>query len=218
MRIILWILAIIGGLFVLLLAVFLGFGFVGAKKGMELANGASTYADETIAAYAERWDGSVLTDRAAPELTAVFVQDPNIVPGLSNLLTTHAGAFVSAEPSVCGNYSFQATTADGEVFTALCTAMGEAERAKLQFSVSVVHRGDKWRLLGFYVQIEPEEGATTSTLVSYAGEQAGVSKHEGLHASIGQRVVAVSPQARAITYAIGEPAPVGVHATVRPAQ
>ena len=218
MRVILWLLAVIGALFVLLLVVFLGFGFVGVKKGMALANGASAYADETIAAYAESWDGAVLTQRAAPELTAAFVKDPNIVPGLSNLLATHAGAFVSAEQSVCGNFQLQATTESGEVFTALCTALGEAERAALKFSVSVVHRHEEWRLLGFLVEITPNEGAPTSTLVSFAGDKATAATHEGLHASIGQHVVALSPEARAISYTKGEPAQVGVQVTVRGAQ
>ena len=157
MKFLLWFLAILGGLFVLLMFALVGFGVVGAKKGYDLAKGAAAYADDTIAAYADGWDPTALTSRAAPELLAEVAKNPNALNQLSVMLINQAGALVSVTPASCANFNYAATTSSGDVFTAQCAAQGVVEKGTAQFTVTVIYRNEEWRVLGFYVFVSPNQ-------------------------------------------------------------
>jgi len=214
MRIFLWLLAVLGGLFLLLLVALVGFGFIGFKKGFDLAKGAVAFSDETIAAYGAAWDETALLDRAAPELLAELSKTPGALDQLSLLVDAQAGRFQSAEPATCDDFKYSATTADGEVFTAQCSAKGEVEKGAAQFSLAVVHRHDEWKLLGFFVSITPNatEDSSGSTLVNFTAEPNAPA--DVFRAAFNSGAVSLSLQAPAISYetASGARAFVGVGA------
>lgn len=218
MRVFFWVLAVFGAIILLFMVAVFGFGVYGAGKIAELAHGAAAYADESIAAYSAEWDEAVLLDRAAPELVSELARNPGALDSLSLTMDTQAGGFISAEPSACGNFSYSATTANGEVFTAECAANGLVARGTATFKASVVYRGEEWRLLGFFVNVAPSEDRPSTTIVSFVGEQ---DLHPaGLEAAFGERSIAVSPRRRSITYAVMRSRagpPVGVHAQAPPA-
>ncbi len=216
MRAFVWFLAVFGAVVLLFFVTIFGFGVFGAGKIAELSKGAAAYADESIAAYGAAWDEGVILDRAAPELISELSSKPGAIDTLSLLMDTQAGQFVSAEPSSCGNFSYSATTAAGEIFTASCAAKGTVAKGAADYNVSVVYRAKEWRLLGFFVNITaPDRPA--ATLVSF------VEEHDvrpvGLEAAFGERSIAVSPRRRTITYALlrnKAAPPVGVHAQASP--
>lgn len=203
MRFFLWFLAILGGLFVLLLIALFGFGVFGAKKGYDLAKGASAYANETIAAYGAMWDPAALTDRAAPELLAEVARNPDALAQLSLMLTTQAGALLSATPATCSNFNYAATTAGGDVFTAQCAAEGVVEKGAAQFSVNVINRNREWRLLGFFVFVTPNQPVERdgSKLVNFVNEDA--ASPSLIEASVGNRTLALSIATRSMSLATG---------------
>jgi hypothetical protein len=220
MRIVVWVFAVLGAIFLLFFVALAGVGLFGAKKGFELAKTAAFYADETIAAYGVAWDESVLTARAAPELLAELANDPQALDRLSFMMDGQAGAFISAEPATCANFTYTATSSVGEIFTADCSAIGAVARGAAEFKVSVVYRRGEWRLLGFVVNVAATspDGAT-STLVSLAPFSRPIARHDGFRASFGDRSVVLSPAARSVGFELSGPASyvVGVHAQTAPA-
>jgi hypothetical protein len=220
MRIVVWVFAVLGAIFLLFFVALAGVGLFGAKKGFELAKTAAFYADETIAAYGVAWDESVLTARAAPELLAELANDPQALDRLSFMMDGQAGAFISAEPATCANFTYTATSSVGEIFTADCSAIGAVARGAAEFKVSVVYRRGEWRLLGFVVNVAATspDGAT-STLVSFAPFSRLIARHDGFRASFGDRSVVLSPAARSVGFELSGPASyvVGVHAQTAPA-
>ncbi|NWG93070.1 MAG: hypothetical protein HXY21_11295 [Parvularculaceae bacterium] len=220
MRTVIWVFAVLGAIFLLFFVALAGFGLFGAKKGFELAKAAAAYADETIAAYGAAWDESVLTARAAPELLAVFANDPEALDRLSFTMDAQAGAFVAAEPASCANFTYTATSSVGEIFTADCNALGAVARGAAEFKVSVVYRRGEWRLLGFVVNVAaPAPDSATSTLVSFAPAAAPKALHESFRASFGDRTIVFSPAARSVGFELSGPSSyeVGVHAQSTPA-
>jgi hypothetical protein len=215
MRVLLWTLAVFGAIVLLFIFAVFGFGAVGAGKIAALSGEAARYADESIAAYAAAWDEATLLERASPELVSELARNPGALDKLSQTMDAQAGAFISAAPSICGKYGYSATTASGEVFTAECTSEGLVAKGVATFTASVVFRRKEWRLLGFFVNVEPN-GERPATLVSII-EEADVHP-VGLEAAFGERSIAVSPRNRSVTYAVRrEKAPfVGVHANVAP--
>ncbi len=216
MRIIVWVFAVLGALFLLFIVAVFGVGFVGAKKGFELAKGAAAFADETIAAYGVDWDEAVLEARAAPELHSELANNPQALDQLSLVMDVQAGPFVSAEPSACENFSYTATAAVGEIFTAECSARGVVANGAAKFETSVVYRRKEWRLLGFTAYVTPSAPgeSPTSTLVSYEAVSPSELRPAGLRSTIGGRSIVFSPANRSIGFEVSRPASygIGVHA------
>lgn len=195
MRLILWILAIIGGFFLLMILGLTGAGLWGFNKAVALAAEASAYADETIAAYGETWDENVLKERAAPELLTELAANPAALTELSEYVQANAGAFISAEPSICENINYSASASAGEIFTAECVTRGAVEKGVAVYTISVIKRSDFWRVLGFAIEVVSDtEEPETGTLVNYvAADPASAGALPAVSANLGARAVTLTP-------------------------
>ena len=77
------------------------------------------------------------------------------------------GKLEEASPADCSDYNYYFDTDEGEVFTAACTAVGEAERGVLGFNVSVIRDDGEWALRGFHVKLKSMRDTPKEILVSY---------------------------------------------------
>lgn len=214
MRFVISILAVVGAFLVAFIIAIVGFGFFAAQKGAALAKSAAAYSDETISAYGESWDPATLMERASPEFLAAVAQNPDSLNQLNATLTVQAGKLVSASPSTCSSFNFVASAGAGETFTAQCQAQGIVEKGAAQFTVSVVHRNDAWRLLGVFVLVTPSQMQDEGRLkvVNFISQK--TSPANTLEAAFGVRTIALSATEKSISFGTGAPFPAHVGAGV----
>ncbi|MEM6415902.1 MAG: hypothetical protein AAF720_14735 [Pseudomonadota bacterium] len=167
MRVVLWILALIGIIFILFISSIVIFGFQLAKDVKPLVEGAPVYAEESIRAYAENWDSQAILDRASPEMLQAINQNPMGLTSLSNGLKAVAGPLKTLATPVCVNADYTQTVDGQRAFSAACSTNGQTERADLAFNINVIHRADQWKLLGIFVNINPTEPADQTVQVNY---------------------------------------------------
>ena len=189
-------LAIIGGLALLVIALFAVLVFIGVREAAPLLGEAQDYADDTIAAVGADWDVDELLDRAAPEMLqagsrADFEQ-------VTNLGKRSIGSLVSAEPAVCELTQYAYTTETGKVAQASCATTATHERGNASYKVNLINRDDTWQLLFFFfnaevteeapVQVEFRPAATaiaTPLTVSVRGRSVGIGKFDSAEIGIG---------------------------------
>jgi len=151
-------LAVIGGLALLAIVLFVGLAVMAVRMGSDAMAGASAYADETIAEFAENWDTRTLLRRGSPEFLEIVSRDRTALDQMEAILNRQAGPLASVDPSACPNVNAFAT-GEGTVVQATCVAEGETARGAIAFRVNVIRRRDEWRLLGLFFNLVPGENA-----------------------------------------------------------
>ncbi|MEM9706771.1 MAG: hypothetical protein AAF850_11925 [Pseudomonadota bacterium] len=151
MRIVVGFFAILGLIFVLIVGALFVVGRNAVRDMQPLIAEAPQYAEESARAFAENWDANAILERASPELQAEIAKNFAAFSGFASTLPSVAGKFVSLRTPVCENYNVNYDQNRQRVFTSACTATGISQKAVLSFQINVLHRNDKWALLGFFV-------------------------------------------------------------------
>ncbi len=200
MRVFLYILATIGFIVLIAGGLFVFAVVRIAGEATALLEGASDYADETVAAFGEAWDVDTLMRRGSPEFLEAVRANPQGLQTLEMALKQNFSPLLSAEPAVCDGFNI-VTTANGRVATANCTVLGNTRRARLQFQVSSVHRNEKWALLGMFVDTVAVEAAPEAPVMINV-EPSGVLKVRGWDGQPDLAVASIAFSARDFSFTL----------------
>jgi hypothetical protein len=149
-------LAVLGGIFLLLILSIGILVFIGMQKVGPLQKEADAYANESIKAIATSWDGAALMERASPELKEALGGGE-----LEKLIdaASQFGPMISAEPAKCQILKYEYSSDAGELAGAECHAAARFARGSGQFKLTEIKRDGNWALLGFWVNGEVDQAA-----------------------------------------------------------
>jgi hypothetical protein len=143
-------LAIIGGLFLVLVVV--GAGFVGyaAYQGQRLDASSKAYVEENIPAIISTWSKDELLKRSSPQLLKIINEKPEQLDQLFQRLSTLGPMLSFGEAKGDSNVSY--TTQNGKVTTAAYVATAKFRNGEGRISARLMQSpGGQWQLLQFNV-------------------------------------------------------------------
>ncbi|WP_428567535.1 MAG: hypothetical protein ACP59X_08020 [Solidesulfovibrio sp. DCME] len=143
------ILAIVGGVFlVLLVAGALFFGY-GVYQGKKLDASSRAYIEQNIPAILQTWSKDALLERAAPQLRRDLDKDP---PNTDLLFKkfTELGKFQQMD-DIKGNSITSITPDKGLIKTAHYVIQAKFDHGDAAITVNLVQAAEKWQVVGFFV-------------------------------------------------------------------
>ena len=142
-------LSIVGGIFLLLIFVIVGFIGYAAYQGRGLDASSKTYIEANVPPIISTWSKDELLKRSSPQLLKIINEKPEQLDLLFKKLS-NLGALRNFY-DVKGDSNVSYTTQNGKATTASYIAKAKYENGEVQLSIRLIQISGQWLLLYFYV-------------------------------------------------------------------
>ncbi|GJL92119.1 hypothetical protein [Hyphococcus sp.] len=151
-------LAVLGGILVLLIVMFIGAAiYMGVQLGPAQEE-AKTYVRESIFAIASDWSADEVYVRASDKLKGIL-KEPEVIALMQQGARTVGGLNALDEIECSTNMS--TSTGQGKVVTAECTTTGSHQRGSVDYTIAVEKRNDTWSMNAFHYNVTAIEETAT---------------------------------------------------------
>ena len=138
---------VLGIIFAVLLAIgATGIGVV-VMRGNALDKQSKAYADDTIHAIVDGWNGRELLQRASPEFKKIATQQQ--IDQQFQRFSAAFGRLQKLEPAH-GQSVMSATTLSGGTIKAEYATRATFEKGEARIQLDLIKHGDQWQILGFF--------------------------------------------------------------------
>jgi hypothetical protein len=143
-------LAIVGGLFLVLVVAVAGFIGYAAVQGRDLDASSKAYVEANVPPILSTWSKDELLKRSSPQLLKIIDEKPGQIDQLFQKLSK-LGA-MRTFGGVKGDSNMSVTTQNGKVITASYTAAATFENGEAQVAVRLIQSpSGQWQFLLFHV-------------------------------------------------------------------